>query len=162
TREPGPGGAPRYAQRLHALDVRTGAERPGSPVEIRASVRGTGDGSRGGVLAFDPLRENPRASLLLTRGLVVLCWASSCDVGPYHGWVMTYDAGTLGQRGVLVTSPNADDSGIWQSDTGPAADGTGRIFAVTGNGKVDADGGGRDFGNSVLDLAADAGGIRVA
>jgi hypothetical protein len=162
TREGDRAGGVRYAQRLHALDVRTGSERAGSPVEIRAAVHGSGDGAEAGTLAFDPLRENPRASLLLVRGLVVLCWASSCDVGPYHGWIMAFDARTLARRGVVVTSPDAAQSGIWQSDTGPAADGTGRIFVITGNGRFDADHGGRDLGNSVLALTATAESLRVA
>jgi hypothetical protein len=114
---------------------------------------------------FDPLRENPRASLLLTHGLVVLCWASSCDVRPYHGWVLTYDARTLARRGVFVTSPDAGDAGIWQSDTGPAAGPDGRIYVITGNGRFDASQrGGRDWGNSVLALVAEprTGALRVA
>jgi len=150
TREPGTGGATRYVQRLHALDVATGRERAGSPIEIQGAVKGAGSGSLDGRLAFDPLRENPRASLLLAGGRVWLCWASSCDVGPYHGWVMSFDPKTLASSGSFVTSPDADDSGVWQSDTGPAADGLGRVFVITGNGKFDGDRGGRDFGNSVL------------
>src|SRR5262245_36292883 len=122
THETGAGGAARYVQRLHAIDTGTGRERSGSPVEIRATVRGSGAGSASGQLAFDPLRENPRAPLLLDHARVVVCWASSCDVGPYHGWVMSFDAKTLAPAGVFVTSPDADDSGIWQSDSGPAAD----------------------------------------
>ena len=31
-----------FYQRLHAIDITTGAERPGSPVSIRASVEGLG------------------------------------------------------------------------------------------------------------------------
>ncbi len=142
----------RFVQRLHALDVATGRERAGSPVEIRASVKGTGTGSIGGRLAFDPLRENPRAALLLTGGRVVLSWASSCDVGPYHGWVMSFDARTLAPAGLFVASPDADDSGVWQSDTGPAANASGRMFVITGNGAFDGDHGGHDLGNSVLAL----------
>jgi hypothetical protein len=34
-----------YVHHLHALDVKTGKERPGSPVKIEATVPGTGDGS---------------------------------------------------------------------------------------------------------------------
>jgi hypothetical protein len=60
-------------------------------------VTGRGDGSSKGQIDFDPLRENPRAALLLVPDKVYLAWASSCDVGPYHGWVMAYDAHTLKQ-----------------------------------------------------------------
>ncbi len=162
TREAGAGGEARYVQRLHALDVHNGAERPGSPVEIHATVEGSGEGSSRGKLVFDPLRQNPRASVLLTRGHVVLTWASSCDVGPYHGWVMTYDARSLEQLAVFNTSPDASQGGIWQGDTGPAADESGTIFAITGNGRFDAAGGGRNYGDTALALADGPGGLRVA
>ena len=161
TREPGAGGGPRYVQRLHALDVATGAERPGSPVEIAARARGAGAGGAGGAVAFDPLRENPRAALLLTRGRVVIAWASSCDVGPYHGWVMAFDASTLAPLAALDVSPDASQGGIWQSDTGPAADAAGTVYLITGNGGFDADRGGRDWGNSVLALRLEGGAWRV-
>jgi hypothetical protein len=36
-----------YVQRLHALDITTGAEKLGGPVVIQASVRGTGAGTDG-------------------------------------------------------------------------------------------------------------------
>lgn len=139
-----------YHQRLHALAVTTGAEKFGGPVNIHASMSGGGAGSSGGKLAFDPLRENPRAALLLANGMVYLTWASSCDVGPYHGWAMAYDARSLEQKAVFNTSPDADDSGIWASDTGPAADKSGNVFFATGNGRFDAAKGGRDYGDSLL------------
>jgi hypothetical protein len=66
--------------------------------------------------------------------------------------MMSFDAATLARVGTFVASPDADDSGIWQSDTGPAADAAGRLFVVTGNGAFDADHGGHDYGNSVLAL----------
>ena len=138
----------RFVQRLHALAITTGAEKFGGPVEIMASAKG-----RNGDVAFDPLRELPRASLLLSNGMVYLTWGSSCDVGPYYGWVMSYDAHTLAQTGVFNTSPDAGESGIWLSDTGPAADKDGNIFVVTGNGRFNAASGGRDYGDSVLKLA---------
>lgn len=141
-----------YRQHLHALAVTTGAEKFSGPVEIHASVHGSGDGSVRGTLAFDPLRENPRAALLLANGLVYLSWASSCDVGPYHGWLMAYGAGSLRQAGVFNTSPDRDDSGIWASDTGPAADQHGNVFAATGNGHFDANDSGRDYGDTLLKL----------
>jgi hypothetical protein len=107
----------------------------------------------GGTIDFDPLRENPRAALLLVDGEVYLTWASSCDAGPYHGWVMAYDARTLLQRAVFNSSPDGGDAGIWQSDAGPAADEKGNVYVATGNGDFTADkSGGRDFGDSVLKL----------
>jgi hypothetical protein len=101
---------------------------------------------------FDPLRENPRASLLLVNGNVILTWGSSCDVGPYHGWVMAYDAQTLAQKAVLNVTPDGKEGGIWASDTGPAADASGNVFVPTGNGTFDAASGGRDYGDSALKL----------
>jgi hypothetical protein len=141
------------AQRLHALDVRTGAEKFGGPVEIKASVTGKKYWVMQGEIDFDPLLENPRSALLLVNGKVILTWASSCDVGPYHGWVMAYGAHTLAQVGVLNTSPDDEQSGIWQGDTGPCADSEGNVYVATGNGKFDASvPGGRDFGDSILEL----------
>ena len=90
-----------YYQRLHALAITTGAEKFGGPVEIQASMSGSGRGSSNGKLVFNPLRDNPRAAMLLNNGVVYLTWASSCDVGPYHGWVMAYDAHSLKQKSCL-------------------------------------------------------------
>jgi hypothetical protein len=142
----------KYSQRLHALAVTTGVEKFGGPVEIQATMSGSGTGSSSGKLAFNPLRDNPRAALLLNHGAVILAWASACDVGPYHGWVMAYDANSLKQKAVFNASPDADDSGIWEGDTGPAADKDGNIFLATGNGRFDATKGGRDYGDTLLKL----------
>ena len=141
-----------FHQRLHALAITNGVEKFNGPVEIQASVVGKGDGSRGGTVAFEPLRENPRAALLLANSTVYLSWASSCDVGPYHGWVMAYDAQTLKQKAAINVSPDADDGGIWASDTGIAADKEGNVYAATGNGRFDASQGGRDYGDTLLKL----------
>ncbi len=141
-----------YMQHLHALAITTGAEKFGGPKLIQASVSGKGAGSGGGKVAFNPLRDNPRASLLLVNGNVILTWASSCDVDPYHGWVMSYDAQSLAQKAVLNITPDGSEGGIWASDTGPAADVAGNIFVPTANGTFDAGSGGRDYGDSVLKL----------
>jgi hypothetical protein len=143
---------PRYVQRLHALAVTTGAEKLNGPVEIEASVKGRGAGASNGNVPFDSLLELPRAGLLLNGGQVYLTWGSSCDVGPYHGWVMAYDARTLRQTAVLNTSPDAAESGIWQSDMAPAADESGHVYVATGNGVFDAASGGRNYGDSLLKL----------
>jgi hypothetical protein len=154
--------ADEFHQRLHALAVTTGMEKFGGPVEIQASVRGRGDGSANGTVPFDSRRENPRAALLLANGMVYLSWGSSCDVGPYHGWVMAYDAQTLKQKGVFNDSPDADDGGIWASDTGIAADKTGNVFVATGNGQFDAAKGGRDYGDSLLKLIFNGQALRLS
>ena len=134
----------RYVQKLHALAITTGAEKFGGPVEIKTSTKGAG--------AFNPLNELPRAALLLANGQVYLTWGSSCDVGPYHGWVMAYDAHTLAQSAVFNTSPDDDQSGIWQSDNGPAADEEGNVYVATGNGKFSLTATTHDYGDSLLKL----------
>lgn len=162
TKTPAQSSDKQYHQQLHALSVVTGAEKLGGPVEIQASVRGSGAGSKNGAVAFEPLRENPRAGLLLSNGTVYLTWGSSCDVGPYHGWVMGYDARTLKQTAIFNTSPDADDSGIWASDTAPAADKDGNLFVATGNGTFDVATGGRDYGDTLLKLHREGQTLRPA
>ncbi len=154
-------GTARFWQRLHAVDVRTGAEKFGGPVAIKASVEGQRSlfGLIKSAVDFSPLRENPRAGLALVNGQIVLTWASSCDVGPYHGWIMTYDAHSLKQTGVFNTSPDGADSGIWQSDAAPAVDAQGNAFVLTGNGVFSAAQGGRDYGDSVLKVSVTASGL---
>jgi hypothetical protein len=142
-----------FEQKLHALAITTGAEKLGAPVKIRARA----EGKKflllfKSAVDFDPLRENPRAALLLVNGKIILTWASSCDVGPYYGWIIAYDAHTLAQVGVLNISPNAGESGIWQGDAGPAADSEGNVYIISGNGKFTAASGGLDYGDSAVKL----------
>jgi outer membrane protein assembly factor BamB len=146
-----------YFHRLHALDVGSGAEKFGGPVTIEATVPGTGDGSSGGVLAFDPLRQHQRAGLLLANGTVYIGWASHCTVGPYHGWVMGYDAATLAQVAVFNTTPDGQRGGVWMGGGGPAADASGNVYLATGNGTFDAGTGGKDYGDTILKLDATLG-----
>jgi hypothetical protein len=153
-------GGDEYFQHLHALAITTGVEKFGGPRLITASVPGKGAGAANGQIAFDPLHENPRAALLLANGAVYLTWASSCDVDPYHGWVMAYDPQTLAQKAVLNVNPDGNEAGIWLSDTGPAADAEGNIYVPTGNGTFDAGAGGRDYGDTVLKLDGSALAVR--
>jgi hypothetical protein len=125
-----------FVQRLHALDLRTGAERPNSPVVITATYPGHGHGSIDGILKFDSQRQNPRSGLALVNGVVYIAWASHCDWGPYHGWLIGYDGKTLRQEVVYNTTPDGGNGGIWMSGQGPAADSEGNLFVCTGNGTV--------------------------
>jgi hypothetical protein len=150
-----------FFQHLHALAITTGVEKFGGPKLISASVAGNGRGSENGRIAFDPLKENPRAALLLSKGVLYLTWASSCDVDPYHGWVMAYDPQTLAQRAVLNVTPDGSEAGIWLADTGPAADDDGDIYVPTGNGTFNLDTGGHDYGDSVLRLALEGSSLTI-
>jgi hypothetical protein len=112
-------------------------------------------------ITFNALTENPRAALLLSNGNVYIAWGSSCDVGPYYGWVLAYDARSLKQTGVFNASPDSGESGIWQSDAGIAADSQGNVYAVTGNGAFNASANGRDYGDSILKLGLGKGALTV-
>ncbi len=141
-----------YVQRLHALDITTGAEKFGGPVVIQATVSGSGDGSQGGQLTFDPLKENQRAALLLANGVVYIAWASHGDQAPWHGWVMGYNASTLQQTMAYCVSPDGYGGGIWMSNGGLATDSTGNLFFTTGNGDFSASSGGSDYGDSIVKI----------
>jgi hypothetical protein len=97
-----------YVQRLHGLDIRTGKDRPGSPVVIAASIKGKGYDSRNGRISFRPARGNQRAALLLYQGVVYVCEAAFGDADPYHGWILGYNAATYRQvaRAVYNDSPD--------------------------------------------------------
>ncbi len=101
-----------YAQRLHALDITTGAEKFVGSVVINGSVAGTGAASSGGYVNFDPLIENQRSSLALVNGQVFTAWASHEDANQYHGWVMAYRASSLQQTGNFNVTPNGSEGGI--------------------------------------------------
>ena len=133
-------------QRLRALDIRTGQDRPGSPRIIQATFPRTG-----GIVTFDSLMQNQRAGLGLSQGAVYIAWSSFCDTQPYHGWMMSYDAASLGQIGVFNTTPNGGMAAIWMSGAAPAFDADGNTYVSTGNGTwngIDA------FGQSMIKLAA--------
>src|SRR5262249_49334685 len=69
-------------------------------------------------------------------GIVYVTWASHGDNGPYHGWVVGYNASNIAAGPVKVfnTSPNGSASGIWMSGGGIAADAQGNLYFATGNG----------------------------
>ncbi|MGB7281134.1 MAG: fibronectin type III domain-containing protein [Candidatus Acidiferrum sp.] len=142
-------------QRLHALSLINGTEKFGGPVNISSaiSVPGTGDGSSGGNVAFNTLRQNQRPGLALVNGVVYVAWASHGDTTPYHGWVLGYSASTLALSAMFNANPNGSDSGIWMSGGAPAADSSNNLYLLTGNGTFDANSGGLDYGDSTVKLS---------
>ncbi|MFM0260028.1 pyrrolo-quinoline quinone [Paraburkholderia sediminicola] len=145
-------------QRLHAVDLATGAEMLGGPTQIAATYPGTGANSTNGVTVFDPQQYAERQALALVNGNVYLGWTSHCDQGTYGGWVMAYDAQTLMQTGALNLTPNGSEGSIWMSGAGMASDGT-SLYLLDANGTFDptlnahgfpANG---DYGNAFLRLS---------
>jgi outer membrane protein assembly factor BamB len=157
-----------YVQKLHALDLTTGAEECDGPVEIHATFPGTGAASNAGMEIFDAKQYEERAALLLVNGVIYTSWASHCDIDPYNGWVIGYSAQTLKQTAVLNFTPNGKEGAVWQSGAGPAADPEGNIYLLAANGTFDtvlnsngfpSQG---DFGNAFLKLSASSGRLSVA
>jgi len=142
----------KFVHKLHALDITNGNERANSPVAIQASVAGTGIGSSGGQITFQSLYELQRCALLLVNGTVYVAFASHHDLGPYHGWVLGYDAASLKQVVIWNDTPDGQGGGIWLSGAALSADSAGNIFVVVGNGTFDADKGGRNYGDTILKL----------
>ena len=145
------GGPVNYVHRLHALDVRTGAEKPGSPVVIQATYPGTGDG--GSTVTFNAKNHKQRPGLLLLNGVVYVAFSSHCDIGTYHGWMMGYDAATLRQVTVYNDTPNGEQGSFWNGGAAPAVDSDGNIYIVSANGTFDYETQGPDLGESYLKMS---------
>ncbi len=125
-----------YHQRLHALDLKTGAELFGGPTEITATYPGTGDGSQGGQVIFAPGQFAERAGLLEFGGTIYMAFTSHCDQRPYTGWVMAYNSQTLAQTSVVDVTPNGNEGAIWMAGAGLAADNQ-ALYFLDGNGTFD-------------------------
>ena len=136
-----------YAQYLHAIDLVTGKEKFNGPELISASVKNE-DGT---TISFDPLLGNQRSALLLLNGSIYIAWASHGDNGDYHGWIMSYSAQDVTEQlGVLITTLNGSEGGIWMAGGGLSSDGS-YIFAGVANGTCDPST--QDYGDSMLKLS---------
>lgn len=120
--------------RLHALDITTGQERAGSPTILQGSVAGTGSGTANGQIVFDPKYERQRAALLMENGNLYIAFASFCDNGPYHGWIMSYSTSTLQQTYIYNDTAMGVEGGIWAAGGPLVTDSAGNIYFVSGNG----------------------------
>ena len=160
-----------YIHQLHAIDISSGSEKLGGPAVIADSigdtyvsgptVKGSGDGSSNGTVFFDSLRQMNRPGLTLVNGTIYIAYASHGDNGPYHGWVLGYNATTLAVTAVFNTTPNGGLGGIWQAGGRVAVDASGFLYFETGNGTFDttlnANGfpNKGDYGDSFVKLAVD-------
>jgi hypothetical protein len=144
-----------FYQRLHAIDLTSGSEKLGSPVTLSGTAPGTGGG--GAAVGFNAQTQNQRAGLALVNGVVYVSWAAHEDAPPWFGWVMgySYNGTSFAQSAVFNAAPNGTGGGIWMSGGAPAADSSGELYVVTGNGTFDAASGGlpnNDYGDSLLQL----------
>ncbi len=156
-----------YYQRLHALDITTGGEEFGAPINIAASYPGSGDNSSGGRVIFDPKQYKSRPGLLLLNGTVYTGWGSHCDFRPYTGWLMGYNELTLKQTYVFNFAPNGNEAALWGAGGGIAADASGSIFVQVANGTFDTTLNGQgfpslgDYGNAFVKLALSGGQLQA-
>jgi outer membrane protein assembly factor BamB len=158
--------ASNYHQRLHALDLASGTELLGGPVEIAATY----PTAAGGLSSFNAAQYEERAALLLLNGVIYTSWTSHCDFTPYFGWIIAYSGSTLARTAVLNVAPNSGGGGpaIWMSGGGPAADSAGNIYVLTANGVFEttltAAGfpSQQDYGNSFLKISTAGGSLSVA
>ena len=157
-----------YHQRLHALDMTTGAELFGGPTEVQATFPGTGDNNDGKNVIFAPGQYAERVGLLLLNRVIYTGWTSHCDEAPYTAWVMAYSESTLQQLNVVNLNPNGHEGSIWMSGAGLAADSAGYIYPLVSNGTFDttlnqaglpSKG---DYGNAFVKLSTANGGLAVA
>jgi hypothetical protein len=173
-------GVAHYVDKLHAIDITTGQDRPTNAVVTIGDsladdvthvtdvmVPGMGDGSQGGIVKFNAHRELQRPALTLFNGIVYVGWAGYNDQRPYHGWITGYLASDLSLQKVFTPSPNAGGGGIWQSGGGFGTDGTFLYFAVGNNFRVTGGPPGFDppsgnYGETVLKLDPRASGQTLA
>lgn len=123
-------GGPQF--RVHAVDVRSGAERGGWPVVVQ------GDPVNSPGVPFNAATSAQRTGLLLLGGAVYFGFASDCGTGTYVGHVAGVDTGT--RRLTLWSTQSgsaSQNAGVWMSGGGLVSDGAGRIFLATGNGAGD-------------------------
>jgi hypothetical protein len=155
TKETGrPDGRAHFVQRLHALDIVTGAEKFNGPKVIgdatvtdgnydfnlaanpqTPSVKGTARDAINGKVYFNAARNNQRCSLTLYNGVVYVAWSSHGDNDPYHGWLVGFSATTLlpVPNQIFCDTPDGMKAGIWQAGAGPVIDKEGNLYIACAN-----------------------------
>jgi Bacterial Ig-like domain (group 1) len=148
-------GGSAYYFYLHALDITTGAEKFGGPQEITATF---------GNVSLSTYEQwyLQRPALLEANGAIYIGFGSNgCDQRA-HGWLLAYSASTLQQLAVFNSTPDVTWSGsVWMSGVGPAADSAGNVYIATANGTFDANTGGLDYGDTVLQLNLNGSALNV-
>lgn len=167
---------PSFHHNIHALNLANGSERPFSPVEVIASVPGTGFDSSNGIVTFNPRQHIQRPALTLAGGVIYVGYGSAADTDSYHGWLMGYDASNLQllTNQVFNTTPNATkaqfgshagEGALWMGGDGLCVDSETNLFFEVANGSFDADpslGNGVNYGDSFMKLSTSGNRLAVA
>jgi hypothetical protein len=143
-------------QRLHAIDITTGAEKLNGPVNIGSNITFPGTGDGGSTVTFNPGQENQRPGLALVNGVVYVGWAAHEDINPFYGWLVGYKASDLTVASILNMSPNQTQGGIWMSGGAPSADANNHLYLITGNGVFTAtntSAPNNDYGDSFVQIS---------
>ncbi|MBV8050470.1 MAG: hypothetical protein JOZ80_04740, partial [Acidobacteriaceae bacterium] len=140
-----------YHFKLHALDLISGAEKFGGPVEITGSVKGSGWNTSGGNVSFSALTQANRPGLLLMNGAVYVAFGGMCEY-LWHGWLFGYNASNLlSTPSIYNTTPNGKEGGIWGGGQGLIGQND-FIYFMTGNGTFDANNSGSDYGETFMKI----------
>ena len=152
--------------KLHALSLVDGTEKFNGPADMTAALTVPGRGENeppcpnpDGHVSFCPKRANQRSSLLLIEGKVYIAYATAGVTGALHGWVIGYNASNLATAPALFNAtPNGRLGGFWHA----AADASGNIYAISGDGTFDEKLPRTDYGNSFVKLKTAGGKLTVA
>ena len=156
------GSTTNWVVRLHALDITSGAEKPGSPATICSNTGNTGCSLLGSSATFGPHHQQSRPGLLLVpeagfpQGILVVGFAGD------SGWVLAFDPTSLQllaaffsddekshTAGKVPGIPGEGHSGVWAAGGAVVADTNGTIYSMTGDGFWD---GSINWGDSLVKL----------
>ncbi|KAI9343054.1 hypothetical protein DFJ73DRAFT_762056 [Zopfochytrium polystomum] len=116
--------------KMHAIDVKTLAERPNFPIDLEGT-----QAQNDPYIFFEGGKILQRPALLLQDGIVFAAFGGHCDKYNYTGWIIGVDAasGAVTTAWTATAGPQRRGAGIWMSGGGIAANSAGRLFVTTGN-----------------------------
>ncbi len=117
-------------QRLHALDVATGAELFAGPAKIGASAAVTRSGNTAG---FDPGVDEGAGGLLVLNGRVYASWSANCAASSGNIRIMAFDEASLAVTGSLNVGELSRATSSGAGASGLAADAAGNLYFFDAN-----------------------------